>query len=114
MSQRSSIGTSRIFAAGLLSSATAVMSSRLDKLVFFLLACGSLLLALCIATSMWESAEHAIAAAIRMGLLDPLRPLAQRTLAHGKLAARAVVRFATSSVAPSAAPATPAGAAARE
>jgi hypothetical protein len=114
MSQRPSIATSRIFAAGLLTSATAVMSSRLDELLFFLLAGGSLLLALCIATSMWDSAEHAIAAAIRACVLEPLRPFAQRTLAYAKFAARGVVRLVTTPVATPAAPAASASAGARE
>jgi hypothetical protein len=114
MSQRPSIATSRIFAAGLLSSATAVMSSRLDKFLFLLLASGSLLLALSVATSLWESAERSIAAAIRARVLEPLRPLAQQALAYGKLAARGVVRLVTTPVATPAAPAASASAGARE
>jgi hypothetical protein len=113
MNRPLSIGPTRILAVSLLSSATAILSSRLDKLLFLLLASGSMLLALCIATSLWDAAERRIAAAIRKHVFEPLAPLVRRELARAKFAARTLARLAVP-VAPSAAPNAPAGAAAKE
>jgi len=113
MNQPASIGPTRILAVSLLSSATAILSSRLDKFLFFLLASGSMLLALCIATSLWDAAERRIAAAIRQHLLEPLAPFVRCELARAKFAAHTLVRLAVP-VAASAARNAPARAAAKE
>jgi len=113
MIQPPSIGPTRILAVSLLSSAVAILSSRLDKLLFFLLASGSMLLALSIATFLWDAAERRIAAAIRKHTLEPLTPLVHRALARARFAARTVARL-TVPVAPAAAPNAPACAASKE